>query len=85
MLDSPESATLAVTIIPVSPEGGVAAPGTQAEHTPHVSGRCARAVCSSSNSRTDQGRSVVGSDHGLGSKWGEPTRHYSLIPVRPNG
>ena len=27
MLDSPESATLAVTIIPVSLEGGVAAPG----------------------------------------------------------
>ena len=27
MLGSPESATLAVTIIPVTPEGGVAVPG----------------------------------------------------------
>ena len=30
MLGSPESATLAVTIIPVSPEGGVAVPGPRA-------------------------------------------------------
>ena len=32
--DSPESATLAVTIIPVSPEGGVAAPGLQVALVP---------------------------------------------------
>ena len=42
MPDSPESATLAVTIIPVSLEGGVAAPGHKAANFGNFFARCAR-------------------------------------------